>query len=457
MSSLGPAPAAVAADTDRVERFRRLLRVPTVSRLDADRIDWPVFDEFLALLPELYPAVHRALSVEVVADHSLLYRWPGRSPGRPTVLMAHYDVVPADGEGWRSPPFAAELEGAGALRDAVIVGRGTLDDKGALAAILEAVEELVTDGFKPEHDVYLSFGHDEEVAGIGASSIVEVLRSRGVRPDLVLDEGGAIVEPGLVRGVDRSLAVVGVTEKGITSVGLTVEQAGGHASTPPKLTATARLARAITRVTRSPFPARMSPAVVAFVKTIAPHARGAQRFLFGNLRLTRPLVTRLFAAMGDEPRAMVRTTAAVTELRGSDGANVLAERATAIVNVRVAVGSSVADAVAHLRKAIADPLVRIDVLHPSEPSPVSPSSGPQWAAIADAVAVIAPEAVVTPYTMLGASDSRHFTAISDAVYRFTPFRIFAAGRATLHARNESIPVAVWLDGITFYAALLRGR
>jgi carboxypeptidase PM20D1 len=456
MSSLGPSPAVVDADTARVERFRCLLRLATVSRLDAERTDWAVFDEFLALLPELYPAVHRALSVEVVAGYSLLYRWAGRTAGAPTILMAHYDVVPADPEGWRAPPFAADIEGT-PLRDAVIVGRGTLDDKGALAAILDAVEELVRDGFQPERDVYLSFGHDEEIAGVGAAAIVELLRARGVRPDLVLDEGGAIVEPGLVRGVDRSLAVVGVTEKGITSVGLTVEQAGGHASTPPRMTATARLARAITRVTRSPFPARMSPAVVAFVRTIAPHARGLQGLLFRNIRVTRPLVTRLFAAMGDEPRAMVRTTAAVTELRGSDGANVLAERASAIVNVRVAVGSSVAEAVAHLRKAIADPLVRIEVLHPSEPSPVSPSTGPQWQAIADAVATIAPEAVVTPYTMLGASDSRHFTAISDAVYRFTPFRIFAAGRATLHARNESIPVAVWLDGVAFYAALLRGR
>jgi carboxypeptidase PM20D1 len=250
---------------------------------------------------------------------------------------------------------------------------------------------------------------------------------------------------------------VGVTEKGNASIALRVDQPGGHASTPPRVTAPARLARAITRLTRSPFPARMSPAAVAFVRTVAPYASGAQKRLFENLRYTQPLVTRLFAALTDETRALVATTAAVTQLSGSDAVNVLAERASAVVDVRVAVGSSVDEAVRHIRKAIRDPHVSVEILSAAEPSPVSPSSGPAWDAVADAVAALAPEAVVTPYTMLGASDSRSFTAICDAVYRFSPFRIYAEGRATLHARNESIAVDNWLGGVAFYTRLLRGR
>jgi len=437
--------------TAAIERFQALLRIPTVSRLDEATTDWAAFDEFVAALPDLYPAVHAELSRETVDGHSLLYRWGGTGAGAPTVLMAHYDVVAADGEGWELPPFGAEH------REGVVHARGAIDDKGALVAILEAVEQLAATGFRPAHDVYLSFGHDEETAGHGARSIVELLRSRGIRPALVLDEGGAVVEPGLVAGVDRSLAVIGVTEKGITSLRLSVDQPGGHASTPPKLTATARLARAITRLTRSPFPARLNPASAGFIAVLGQHSTGPQGLLFRNLRFTAPVVLALFSALGNETRAMVRTTAAVTELRGSDGANVLAEHASAIVNIRIGIGSSVAEAVRHVRRAVRDAEVTIEVLHPSEPSPISPSSGPAWEALVAALSSVYPEAVPAPYTMLAASDARHFATISAHVYRFTPFELDAAARATLHARNESIGVETWLRGISFYANLLRSR
>jgi carboxypeptidase PM20D1 len=455
MSSAGTASSVQEVDAARVERFRRLLRLPTVSHRNPDHTDWAPFAEFVALLPALYPALHAVISREVVAGHSLLYRWPGRSSEAPTVLLAHYDVVPAAENGWASPPFAAELSGEGAAQ--ILTGRGTLDDKGALAAILEAVEDLVLAGFTPERDVYLSFGHDEEVASVGAATIARLLDSRGVRPALVLDEGGAIVEPGSVPGVDCALAVVGVTEKGITSLRLSVEQSGGHASTPPRITAPVRLARAIARLSRARFPARMSPAATAFVSAIAPHASGVQRLLFERIRFTRPLVARLFAGLTDETRAMVCTTAAVTQLTAGEGGNVLAERASAILNVRVAVGSSVGEAVAQIRRAVRDPSVAIEVLSLSEPSPVSPASGPEWDAISDAAAAVAPEAVVTPYTMLAASDSRFFTGLCAAVYRFTPFRMSAEDRATLHAGDERIATANWLGGIAFYTRLLRGR
>ncbi|WP_210478928.1 M20/M25/M40 family metallo-hydrolase [Naasia sp. SYSU D00948] len=444
-----PAPAGPVVDTARLERFRAMLSVPTVS---GPHPPDPAFEEFLALLPELYPAVHAELSREVVAGHTLLYRWQGRSAGRPTVLLAHYDVVPADAERWRHPPFAATVTPEGR-----IVGRGTLDDKGALAALLEAVEGLVEEGFRPRCDVYLCFGHDEEVAGRGAAAVARLLEGRGVRPALVLDEGGAVVEAGTVRGVDRPLAVVGVTEKGVATLRLTVEQKGGHASAPPRLPATARLVRAADRIRRTRFPARLSPAAVSFVRTLAPHARGLTGLAFRSVRISRPLLARLFAALGDETRAMVCTTATITELSGSARPNVLAERASATVNVRIAAGSSVAEALARVRAAVRDRDVRIEVLESAEPSPVSLSSGPDWEAIAEAAAAIAPDAVVTPYVMLAASDGRHFATISTAVYRFTPFRMDSAARASIHGVDESIGVDTWLDGISFYRRLLVDR
>lgn len=435
-----------------VERFRALLRIPTISRLDTESVDWPQFDRFVTLFAELYPGVHTSLTREIVAGHSLLFRWAGVSADAPTVLLAHYDVVAASDDRWEHPPFGAELTGEG--DQMLLWARGALDDKGALVSILEAVERCVAAGFVPANDIYLSFGHDEETVGSGAQAIAALLESRNIRPALLVDEGGAVVE-GIFPGVTGPIAVVGVSEKGVTSVELTVVQDGGHASTPPRLSATGRLARAIVRLGASPFRARFSETNLEMIRTVGSHARQPYRWLFTQQWLTRGLLLGLFTRLGDETRAMVRTTAVVTRLSGSDAENALAERATATINMRVAVGSTVAASVEHIRRSIRDDRVQVAALNPTEPSPISPTSGPRWDAVRGAILSVYPEVIVTPYIQLGASDSRHFTRICDAVYRFTPFELSLAERGTLHAVNERIHVATWLRGIDFYEALIR--
>src|ERR1700712_4552639 len=162
-----------------IERLRELIRIPTVSRSDLAQVDAAAFETFRATLARLYPLVHARLSLEVVGGGSLLFRWAGRSVGSPSVLMAHYDVVPADEPGWTHPPFAAALVGEGSAQR--IWGRGAIDDKGMLCSILEAVEAALADGVTPASDVYLSLGHDEENRGSGAAAIVDLLESRGIR------------------------------------------------------------------------------------------------------------------------------------------------------------------------------------------------------------------------------------------------------------------------------------
>lgn len=434
-----------------VERFRELQRIPTVSRLDESTVDWPRFDEFVTALERLYPRVHAVLERETVAGHSLLYRWPGRSAEAPTVLMAHYDVVAATAEGWEHPPFGAELTGSGDGR--MLWGRGTIDDKGALVGILEAVEARLAAGFIPARDIYLSFGHDEETNGSGALAIADLLEERGIRPDLVLDEGGAIADDAFP-GLAGPIAVVGVAEKGTTIVRLVVEEAGGHASTPPTLGATDRLARAIVRVGRRPFPSAFTPTALEMFRTVGTRTRGALGFAFRHVGLTRGLLLPAFARISDETRAMTRTTVAVTMLEAGLAANALAETATATLNLRIAIGSSVADAVAHLRRAIADDRVRIEVAAAGEPSSVSPTTGRAWDLLAVTLAETHPGTVMTPYVQNGATDSRHFTRICANVYRFTPFELPKRYRDALHAVNERMPLHTWVRGIEFYTTLL---
>ncbi len=436
-----------------IERLRAMIRIPTVSRNDPADEDRDAFAAFRALLAELYPLTHAQLEHELVPGQSdsLLFRWAGSGTGAPAVLMAHQDVVPADEPGWTHGPFDAELAGVGdELR---IWGRGAIDDKGMLAVILEAVEGRLAAGFRPAADIYLSFGANEETAGSGAEAAVALLRERGIRPGLVIDEGGAVAE-GAFPGVEGAVAFVGVSEKGIAGIELSVEKRGGHAATPARGGATTTLARAILRLERNPPPARLSAPIEGMLRALAPRTSGVQQRVFGRPDLFRALLTRLLAARGGEGEAMVRTTRAVTRLRGSAGDNVVAERATAMVNTRIAVGSTVDEAVAQMRRAIADDSVDIRVLYGTGPAPVSPHAGPEWDTLASAITDIFPETIVAPYVMLQASDSRHFAAISPTVYRFLPFDLTLAERGTLHAKDESIRVSTYLRGIRFFDRLI---
>lgn len=431
-----------------VQRLQALLRVPTVSHRDPHDQDEETAARFRGELERLFPRLHARLEQVPVPGGALLFRWAGRSQDRPVVLMAHSDVVPVE-EGWRHPPFDAVVD-----EEAVLWGRGTLDDKGSLAGICEAVEMLLTEDFVPAQDVWLSFGCDEEVSGTTAQAAVRVLRERGVRPWFVLDEGGAVAHEAFP-GVKVPVAVVGVTEKGVTSVRLTVRGKGGHASTPARMGPTARLARAVLRIERSPFRASTPDPTVELMRRLAPHAPAPLRPVMANAERLRPLLTRALVAAGPESAAMTRTTAAVTTLSGSPALNVIAATATAGVNLRIMVGDTVDGVVEHLRRAVADDEVEIDLVERSEPSPVSPYRDDEaFSLLEETIGRVFPDAVPSPYVMMAATDSRHFTEICDRVYRFAPFRMTRAQRESIHAVDERIGVQDYLDGVDWYRTLL---
>jgi len=440
---------SVAVDDGQAARhLSALVRIPTVSSRDPGGWDPACFSELMELLPTLYPEAHRALTKTVIGDFSLLYRWQGASHDDPLVLMAHYDVVPADPDGWIRGPFSGDIH------DGKVWGRGTLDTKCTMVCAFEAVEALVRHGFVPAHDVYLSFGHNEETGGDGATGIVSHLAARGIKPALVLDEGGAVVR-GIFPGIARPLAMLGVAEKGVTDIELSVTSKGGHASTPPRRGASWRLARAIMRLEARPFPVRFPTATRVMFSRLAPHATFGLRLVLANLWLFEPLLLRVFAASGGELNALCRTTTAVTMLDGSPAANVLPAVVKAVVNVRVAVGQTAAGATARIAAAIADPLVAMRVLLPGDPSPVSELDGERFGILAQTVAEVYPDAVVAPYVVLGGTDARHFCDISRNVYRFSPFELSKAERASMHAINEAIPVASLAKGVEFYTRLIR--
>ena len=434
-----------------------LVQIPTVSVRDPEYVDHEAFARHRAALAAFYPRVH-ALQSEPAGDHGLLYRWPGK--GRedvlhpfPVVLMAHQDVAPVGGMEWSAPPFSGEI------RDGVVHGRGTLDDKGGLVAVLDAVEALLGEGLVPERDIWLLFGADQETAGQSADTAVRRLYELGVRPWLVIDEGGGVVTDAFP-GLDRQTALVGVAEKGLVGVDLYTTDVGGHAATPGRRTATARLARAVTRVSRHRYAARVNAPTVDMLERVAPSAKGARGVLLRTAtRLAsgplRKVAAWMLAGGGPEAWATVRTTVAVTELEGSSGANVAASSARAHLDVRVALGETVDRTVARLRRTIRDKKVEIEIVQRSEPSEVSPVDSQQFALLSEAIGASYPDAVVVPHVTLTATDARTFTPISDHVYRFSPFALTREQRQSIHGANEHLSVDSLSRGVHFYREVLR--
>lgn len=431
------------------ERLSRMIQIRTVSA-ELEETGLAPFERFLELLEELYPLAHERLSRERITDLGLLYRWPGTdSTANPVVLMAHFDVVPAsEADGWGVPPFDGTIEGG------FVHGRGALDDKGPLLVIFEAVENLLASGFTPARDVYLSLGGNEETYGDAAQTIAQRFRDLGLVPWLVLDEGGAVVAAPLplVRG---EAAMIGVGEKGATTVRLSARGAGGHASAPPSLTAVGRVARAVSRMTPSTFTAHTPVAVSTMLSMFSEHACGPARWLYRLLAASPWLTARLFSTFGGEPAALVRTTVAPTMLAGGTAQNVLPSQAEAIVNLRIALGETVASTVSRLRRRIGDRRVQVEVIEAGEPSPESSTENAQFTLIAEAVGVSHPAATPVPYVMMAATDSRYFHEFAPACYRFAPLAMPGELRATIHGVDERVEITELERGERFHRALIQ--
>ena len=450
---VAPAPA-LALPPGAAQRLAGAIRFATISHADTSAFDAAAFQGLHAHLRSSFPRVHAQLRRETVATHSLLYTWPGSDPAlRPILLMAHLDVVPVEPgtEGsWHEQPFS------GRIANGFVWGRGAIDNKSAVVGMLEAVEILLAQGFRPARTIYLAYGHDEEVGGNrGARAIAALLQARGVRLEMVLDEGGVIGD-GVIAGVPAPTALVGIAEKGFASVELTTEVPGGHSSLPPRQTAIGILSAAIARLEANPMPARLEEPTRQLFARVAPHFPFAQRAVFANLWATRPLVMGKLEAV-PTTNAMVRTTTAVTIFQAGTKENVLPSRARAVVNFRILPGDRIRDVLAHVRRAVDDPrvTVRLAPSFTAEPSPISSTDAESFRTLQRTVRSVYPDAIVAPYLVVVVSDSRYFARMTGNVYRFLPLRLAPTDLARMHGTNERLSVRDYEQAIRFYHELVR--
>jgi len=450
--------APVAVDEAAVgERLAQAVRLATISsREDAD-LNRDQFLALHALLQKAFPRVHASLQREVVGGLSLLYTWPGKNPKAPALLlMAHQDVVPiapgTEGD-WQYPPFS------GAIRDGYVWGRGAWDDKGNLLSQLEAVEMLLASGFTPERTVYLAYGADEEVTGQrGAAQIAALLKSRGVRLDMVLDEGLLVLD-GLMPGVRQPTALVGVAEKGYMTVQLTVAATPGHSSMPPPDGgAIAMLSRALVNLQDHQMPAHIQGVAGEMFDTLAPEMHGFSRVALSNLWLFGPLVQKQLEAKAST-NANLRTTTAPTIVAGGNKENVLPGRAQATVNFRLLPGDTRDRVLQHVHDeaARAVPAAQLTVEQApgsKEASKVAPTDSAQYLLVNRTIREVFPDALVAPGLMIAATDSVHYEGISDHIFKFSPIRANGEDLKRFHGTNERLGLKNYADAIRFYRRLI---
>lgn len=430
-----------------VKDMQAMIRCKTVSDRDWSLVNEAEFEKFRSLLIELYPNVHAVCERKLLGVNGLLYHWKGKHAGDPVVLMSHYDVVPAEEDQWEKPPFDAVLE------DGILWGRGTLDTKGTLCGIMEAAEMLIADGFTPEHDIYFAFSGQEEVNGETCPAMVEWFKEQGIHIAMVVDEGGAVVEH-VFPGVKGECALIGTAEKGLMNVELRAKSNGGHASTPPVHTIVGKLAQAVTKIEANPFERHMTKPVREMFDTLGRHSSLLYRTLFANMWCFEGLLDWVCRRSGGELNAMMRTTCAITKMEGSKAYNVIPPTASVGMNLRLIQGDTIESVKVYLEKVIDDPDIEVAVINGENPSPESDTSCKEWELLCQSVADTWEGAIISPYLMMACSDSRHYSAITDRVYKFSAMKLSKEERGMIHGNNERIPVKTLVKAAEFYVRLM---
>jgi carboxypeptidase PM20D1 len=441
----------VAVDEGQVaEHLAAAVRCRTVPLDDAGTPDPEAFAQLHRMLEQTYPEVHRRLKREVVNGYSLLYTWPGTRPDLdPVLLMAHQDVVSAETSDWSHPPFE------GRIVDGFVWGRGTLDIKNQLIGIMDAAETLLRQGYRPERTILFGLGHDEETGGVNGCKVMgQLLVERGVHLAGIVDEGGGISE-GLAAGVRGMVGLVGVSEKGYLTVEFTVQGQPGHSSTPPPQTAIGILARALARLEAHPMPTH--------VRRLRPLYHGIGRaapirlqVAFANVWLLGPFLRRFLIPV-PEMNASIRTTTALTIVRGGVEDNTVPAEARAIVNFRLLPGDTIVEVLARAKKIIADDRVKFAPVPGkfNEALPVSPDKGPAYEGLKKTIRQVFDNPPVAPFVMLGGTDCQHFVPVCDHIYRFTSLVMDESFRGLEHGIDERIPIAGMARMVTFYGQLMQ--
>ncbi len=421
-------------------RLSSAIQISTVSTISPPFLDPSQRNKIVLLLKKLFPKTHQQLKQIPVGNLALLYEWKGSNPSLPPgLIMGHLDVVPV------SPGTESQLTHpafSGKIDDQFIWGRGTLDDKSTVLGILEATEALLTQSFKPQRTLYLSFGLDEEVGGNeGAKKAAEWIAKKNIMLDYVFDEGG-IIGLDLFPGIKGAIAFIGTAEKGYATVEMTAKVPGGHSSMPKPVTAISTLMEASQKILAHPMPAKLAPPVDEMLKTLFPR-------LSPVFPVIKPF---LLWQMSKSPEAdaSIRTTSSVTIVQAGDAENVIPGVAKAILNFRLYPGDTPEGVMEHLKKQTKGLPVEFVMQRGEVASRVSSSQSETFQLMSKLTQKIFPGTKVAPFLTIGGTDSRHFEKVTQNTYRFFPAELTAKDTPRIHGNNERISISGYEKLVRFY-------
>lgn len=442
----------LAIDESRaLQQLSKAIQIPTISYDDESKVNGSSFLQFHRHLQQAFPLVHQQMQKQVINQYSLIFHFPGADKNlKPALFLAHMDVVPVDDNtlaNWTHSPFSGKRVGDS------IWGRGTMDDKSGVMALMEATELMLKQNHQPKRGFYLAFGHDEEVGGSqGAAKIAQHFSEKGIEFEFVLDEGGAITN-GMMQGISRPVALVGIAEKGFVNIHLTVQSDGGHSSQPPKHTAVGILSQAIVNIEQNPFEPSLEFTKMTF-DAIGSEAAFGSRMALANLWLTDRLVKNTLMKQS-KLAASLHTTTAATMVTGSSKSNILPTQATGVVNARIFPGETWQSVKQRIEAIIDDPRVKVTTTMNSNPSPISTTDSLGFNLIAQSIRDLDDKTLVAPYLVQGGTDSKYFYGVSDNVYRFLMMRVTKDTLKRLHGIDEQITTTDYLDTIRFYYQMLK--
>jgi len=440
---LYPAIKQKSLTSNAIQHMQEAVRIPTVSHERGEEFDSTKFIAFQNFLKITYPLVDSLLHKEKINTYSLLYTWQGKSHDiKPVILMAHYDVVPVDEptwNDWKAGPFSGDIV------DKSIWGRGSMDDKASLIAIMESVESLLKEGFQPQRTIYLAFGHDEEIGGNdGAEYLAKTLKDRNIYADFIVDEGGFVLDK-FIPGVEKPVALIATAEKGYLTNTLTVTTKGGHSSMPTRDNAIGTLATAIHDMENDQFDYKMIQTSKEFIDYLGPELPFTMKMVFANKWLFGKMILKGLSN---------HTTIAPTIINAGVKDNVLPTKAEAKINHRILPGESSTEVIAHVKKAIHNERVKITAGETNEPSAITDSDTEAFRILAKTIVEVMPGTIVTPGLTPGGTDTKHYTDVAHYIYRFSPIR-FSKDTDGPHSVNEHLPLVDYQNSINFYEQLIR--
>ncbi|MCJ7934900.1 MAG: M20/M25/M40 family metallo-hydrolase [Chryseobacterium sp.] len=459
-----------------VMRFSGGIKIPTVSTGSLGEFNYAPFDQFKEYLKASYPLVYQNTEYVEVNQHGLVFRLKGSNPSlEPILFLSHMDVVPPGDADVKSkeenifrpddkplPPVAKIAEDwdfapfSGVVANGRIYGRGAIDMKGMLFSLMESMNSLIKNKQIPQRDVYLAFGFDEEVGGQkGAVQIADYFKKRGLRFDAVYDEGGLIMRKGSVSGIDSDVAVVGCAEKGFLSAKIKVKGLGGHSSMPPMESAIGKAAVIMQRLEDDQMKPTITPLIKAFFDNIGGAMPFANRLAIANQWLLKPVLLSQLTK-NNTTNALVRTTTALTMMKGSDGTNVLSPEVEFVVNFRLLPGNTVKEVKDHIAKATKGFDVEVEEIdNTREASAISPTNTKAFKMIQAGIKEIYPGAIVTPYLTMAGTDAAKYEIVSKNVYRFMPIKINSSEQQSIHSTNEYLSIENYLKMIHYFEYVMK--